>query len=194
MLPHGWQPTRLRRPWDSPGKNTGVGCHFLLQCTKVKSESEVAQSHLTLSNPMDCSAPWSPPNHSSQSSLSELIKMQTRLCFFSSIVSHCTWNKIQNFYQGFAWPNPSLPFPPHFLPSSLFFCAPAPQGLLLSVPRTCQALSHHSSSACIALSLHLEFWAPSHPHLDLDTNSLEASDPLFKQLPLPCMTFCWLPS
>ena len=45
------------RPWDSPGKNTGVGCHFLLQCRKVKSESEVAQSCLTLSDPMDCSLP-----------------------------------------------------------------------------------------------------------------------------------------
>ena len=54
-----WQPTRLPRPWDSPGKNTGVGCHFLLQCTKVKSESEVAQSCPTLSNPMDCSPPGS---------------------------------------------------------------------------------------------------------------------------------------
>ena len=51
------QPTRLRRAWDSPGKNTGVGCHFLLQCTKVKSESEVAQSCPTLSDPMDCSLP-----------------------------------------------------------------------------------------------------------------------------------------
>ena len=48
------------RPWDSPGKNTGVGCHFLLQCMKVKSESEVAQSCLTLSNPMDCSLPGPP--------------------------------------------------------------------------------------------------------------------------------------
>ena len=45
------------RPWDSPGKNTGVGCHFLLQCIKVKSESEVAQSSPTLSHPMDCSLP-----------------------------------------------------------------------------------------------------------------------------------------
>ena len=54
-----WQPTRLPRPWDSPGKNTGVGCHFLLQCMKVKSESEVAQSCPTLSNPMDCSPPGS---------------------------------------------------------------------------------------------------------------------------------------
>ena len=42
LQPHRWQPTRLPHPWDSPGKNTGVGCHFLLQCMKVKSESEVA--------------------------------------------------------------------------------------------------------------------------------------------------------
>ena len=49
-----WPPTRLPHPWDSPGKNTGVGCHFLLQCTKVKSEIEVAESCLTLRDPMDC--------------------------------------------------------------------------------------------------------------------------------------------
>ena len=54
---HSWQPTRLLRPWDSPSKNTGVGCHFLLQCMKVKSECEVAQSCPTLRNPMDCSLP-----------------------------------------------------------------------------------------------------------------------------------------
>ena len=59
MQPHRQQPTRLHRPWDSPGKNTGVGCHFLLQCIKVKSESEVAQSRPTLSDPMDCSLPGS---------------------------------------------------------------------------------------------------------------------------------------
>ena len=53
------QPTRLPRPWDSPGQNTGVGCHFLLQCMKLKSESEVAQSCPTLSDPMDCSPPGS---------------------------------------------------------------------------------------------------------------------------------------
>ena len=57
--PHRWQPTRLPCPWDSPGQNTGVGCHFLLQCVKVKSESEVAQSCPTLSNPMDCGPPGS---------------------------------------------------------------------------------------------------------------------------------------
>ena len=52
-------PTPNPSPWDSPGKNTGVGCHFLLQCMKVKSESEVAQSCLTLREPMDCSLPGS---------------------------------------------------------------------------------------------------------------------------------------
>ena len=59
VWPHRRQPTRLPHPWDSPDKNTGVGCHFLLQCRKVKSESEVAQSCLTLSDPMDCSLPGS---------------------------------------------------------------------------------------------------------------------------------------
>ena len=57
VRPHRRQPTRLRRPWDSLGKNTGVGCHFLLQCMKMKSESEVAQSCPTPSNPMDCGLP-----------------------------------------------------------------------------------------------------------------------------------------
>ena len=59
VRPHRRQPTRLLCPWDSPGKNTGVGCHFLLQCMKVKSENEFAQSCLTLSNLMDCSLPGS---------------------------------------------------------------------------------------------------------------------------------------
>ena len=57
VRPHWWHPSRLPRPWDSPGRNTGVGCHFLLRCMKVKSESEVAQPCPTLSDPMDCSPP-----------------------------------------------------------------------------------------------------------------------------------------
>ena len=60
VRPHRRKPTRLSHPWDSPGKNTGLGCHFLLQCMKVKSESEVAQSCPTLLDPMD----WSPPGSS----------------------------------------------------------------------------------------------------------------------------------
>ena len=59
VRPHRRQPTRLPRPWDSPGKNTGVGCHFLLQSMKEKSQSEVAQSCPTLRDPMDCSSPGS---------------------------------------------------------------------------------------------------------------------------------------
>ena len=55
VRPHRGQPTRLPRPWDSPAKNTGVGCHFFLQCMKVKSESEVTQLCPTLSDSMDCS-------------------------------------------------------------------------------------------------------------------------------------------
>ena len=57
VWPHRRQPTRLPHPWDSLGKNTGVSCHFLPQCMKVKSEREVAQLCPTLSNPMDCSPP-----------------------------------------------------------------------------------------------------------------------------------------
>ena len=59
VRPHRRQPTRLPCPWGSPGKNTGVGCHFLLQCMRVKSETEVAQSCPIPSDPMDCSLPGS---------------------------------------------------------------------------------------------------------------------------------------
>ena len=59
LRPQRGQPTRLPRPWDSPGKNTGVGCHFLLQCMKVKRESEVAQPCPTPCDLMDCNLPGS---------------------------------------------------------------------------------------------------------------------------------------
>jgi len=73
LRPHRQQPTRLPRPWDSPGKNTGLGCHFLLQCMKVKSQSEVAQSQScpTLSDPMDCSPPGSSIHGISQATVLE---------------------------------------------------------------------------------------------------------------------------
>ena len=61
VWPHRWQPTRLPLPWDSPGKNTGVGWHLLHQCRRVKSESEVTQSCPTLHEPMDCCLPDPPP-------------------------------------------------------------------------------------------------------------------------------------
>ena len=59
--PHKWQPTRLPHPWDSPGKNTGVGCHFLLQCMKVKGEGEIAQSCQLLATPRTAAYQAPPP-------------------------------------------------------------------------------------------------------------------------------------
>ena len=71
VWPHRRQPTRLLCPWHSPGKNTGVGCHFLLHCMKVKSESEVAQSCPTLSDPVDCSLPGFPAHRTFQARVLE---------------------------------------------------------------------------------------------------------------------------
>ena len=88
VRPHRRQPTRLCHPWDSPGKNTGVGCHFLLQCMKVKSESEVAHSCPTLCDPMDCSLLQAPLSmgfsrqeyYMSLSKLRELVKDRDAWC------------------------------------------------------------------------------------------------------------------
>ena len=77
---HRRQPTRLPRPWDSPGKNTGVGCHFLLQCMKVKSESEVAQWCPTLHDPMDCSPPGSSIHGILQARVLEWGAVDTNCC------------------------------------------------------------------------------------------------------------------
>ena len=91
VRPHREQPTRLPRPWDSPGKNTGVGCHFLLQCMKVKSESEVTQSCPTLSDPMDCSPPGSSIHGIFQARVLEwgAIVRWIQLCSSLSILWHC---------------------------------------------------------------------------------------------------------
>ena len=80
VRPRRQQPTRLLRPWDSPGKNAGVGCHFLLQCMKVKSESEVAQSCLTLCDPMDCSLPGSSSHGSFQARVLEWVAIAFSNC------------------------------------------------------------------------------------------------------------------
>src|SRR5574337_493432 len=85
---HRRQPTRLPHPWDSPGKNTGVGCHFLLQCMKVKNESEAAQSCLTLRDPMDCSLPGSSIHGIFQARVVEwgAIAFSGRICSISLIL------------------------------------------------------------------------------------------------------------
>ena len=87
VQPHRWPPTRLPRPWDSPGKDTAVGCHFLLQCMKVKSES-VAQSCPSLLDPMDCSLPGSSvhgifPGKSTEVGRHCLLQLNTRNIFIT---------------------------------------------------------------------------------------------------------------
>ena len=87
---HGLQPTRLHRPWDSPGKNTGVGCHFLLQCIKMKSEREVTQSCLTLSNPMDCSLPGSTVHRILQTRILEWVAISfSNACMHAKPLQSC---------------------------------------------------------------------------------------------------------
>ena len=90
VRPQRQQPTRLPHPWDSPGSNTGVGCHFLLQCMKVKSESEVAQSRPTFSDPMDCSPPGSSVHGIFQARVLEWVA----IAFSMSPSSHMKLNSI----------------------------------------------------------------------------------------------------
>ena len=89
------------RPWDSPGKNTGVGCHFLLQCTKVKSESEVTQSCLTLSDPMDCSLPGSSTHGIFQARVLEWGAIAFSECLFRTVqkTPHFLYVRVQFWYQ-----------------------------------------------------------------------------------------------
>ena len=100
VRPHRRQPTRLPRPWDSPGKNTGVGSHFLLQCMKVKSESEVAQSCPTFHNPMDCSPPGSSLHGIFQARVLEWGALSQDLFFlpfFCSLLSSLSLENYPNF-------------------------------------------------------------------------------------------------
>ena len=111
VRPHRWQPTRLPLPWDSPGKNTGVGCHFLLQCMKVKGESEVAQPCLTLCDPMDCSLPGSSIHGIFQArvlewgaiAFPEINVLQTNNSIFKYTAHRNFHSSINENTQGFYW-------------------------------------------------------------------------------------------
>ena len=101
VWPHRRQPTRLPCPWDSPGKNIGVDCHFFLQCMKVKSESEVAQLCPTLSDPMDCSLPSSSVHGIFQARVLEWVAIAFSIIYiyiytYTQIYSptrlQCLWN------------------------------------------------------------------------------------------------------
>ena len=116
LRPHRQQPTRLPSPWDSPGKNAGVGFHFLLQCMKVKRESKVAQSCPTLSDPTDCSQPGSSVHGIFQARVLEwgaiafsdphidCLTLEKCLCV-------CKWGSI--FWKHFIWGEKWATFYPH---------------------------------------------------------------------------------
>ena len=95
VWPQRRQPTRLPRPWDSPGKNTGVGCHFLLQCMKVKSESEVALSCPTLRDPMDCSLPGYSVHGNFQARLLEWVAIAFSDLALDRYIFKSTWKGIE---------------------------------------------------------------------------------------------------
>ena len=114
VRPQRWQPIRLPCPWDSPGKNTGLGCHFLIQFMKGKSESEVTQSCLTPSDPMDCSLPGSSIHGILQASVLEWVAIacwrekkkkqsfnivnQTIVCIFQIFQSFLYYWYLRNLY------------------------------------------------------------------------------------------------
>ena len=113
-------PTRLCHLRDSPGKNIGVGCHFLLQCMKVKSESEVAQSCLTLSDPMDCSPPGSSIHGIFQARVLECVAIAFFLDGYTFPFFFCL--SLLFFSQLFARPPQMAIFPfLYFFPLGMFF-------------------------------------------------------------------------
>ena len=147
VRPHRRQPTRLLRPWDSPGKNTGVGCHFLLQCIKMKSESEVAQSCPTLSDPTDCTLPGSCVHGILQARVLEWVAIA-----FSNI---CTINSLL-FSQSVSHSVVSDSLQPHGLQHARLPCpSPTPGLAQTHVHRVSDAIqpSHPLSSPSPAFNL-----------------------------------------
>ena len=124
VRPHRQQPTRLPHPWDSLGKNTGVDCHFLLQCMKVKSKSEVAQSCPTLNDPMDCSLPGS--------SIHEIF--QARVLEWGAIAPSLVVSKSRNdvFFSGVQAQKFKVLYPWHL--TFLYTLHPIHQEIMLTLP------------------------------------------------------------
>ena len=124
VQPQRRQPTRLPCPWDSPGKNTGVGCHCLLQGMKVKSESEVVQSCPTLSDPMDCSLPGSSIHGIFQARVLEWGAIALLFSFgvsgFLYLVCTLGYEALVIFLTFSQTPTVDMRFPP-FLPSHRFY-------------------------------------------------------------------------
>ena len=143
MLPHRWQPTRLPCPWDSPGKNTGVGCHFPLQYMKAKSESEVAQSCPTLSDPTDCGPPGSSVHGIFQARVLE-------------------WGTIEVLVNVMLLNRPETIFPlPHPVPGKIVLyktnlCCQKDRGPLFQ-QKYCLPISFFHSAGCLSILLIVSF-------------------------------------
>ena len=108
VRPHRWQPTRLHCPWDSPGKNTGVGCHFLLQCMKVKRESEVAQSCLTQQphglKPTRLLYPWDFPGKSTEVGCHCLLRNTlSMILILLNLLKFILWARIRSILAYVLW-------------------------------------------------------------------------------------------
>ena len=158
VQPHRRQPTRLLCPWDSLGKNTGVGCHFLLQWSKVKSESEVAQSGPTLwphgLQPTRLLRPWDFPGKSTGGGFH--FPLQPDVCCSETV----SWAK-QDFtaflikYSHYNNRTPDLKLPSHLLPLlglTLFLGLPD-SASLIQLPRK-QLLSHRIHEKIILNTIH----------------------------------------
>ena len=109
MRPRRRQPTRFPCPWDFPGKNTEVGCRFYLQCMKVKSKSEIAQSCSTLSDPMDCSLPGSSAHGIFHARVLEWVAIALSK---SNLIAECYFYKLFRaiFKKNKSPPNPDLKY------------------------------------------------------------------------------------
>ena len=186
MRPHRRQLTRLPHHWDPPGKNTGVGCHFLLQCMKVKSEREVAHSCLALSNPMDCSLTGSSIHRILQARILEWsaiafsvkISLVFPILLFSSISLHWSLRKaflsLLAILWNFAFTCLYLSFSPSLFTSLLYtaICKASPDShfaflhffsmgmILIPVSCTMSLTSVHSSSGTLLSILFLSCSAP----------------------------------
>ena len=173
VRPHELQPTRLLSPWDSPGKNTGAGCHFLLQYMKVESESEVAQSCPTLSNPMDCSLPGSSIHGIFQATVLEWGAIAFSQIFTLKISN--SWDKmIESLCSNF-WFKPMLIFTfGLFITHSVQFSMVAQ-----SCPTPCDPMNCSTPG----LSVHHQLPESTETHVHWVGDAIQPSHPLFSPSP-----------
>ena len=170
VRPHRRQPIRLPHPWDSPGKNTGVGCHFLLQCMKVKSESEVAQSCLTLSDPMDCNLLGSSVHGILQA---RVLEWGAFAFSMSPLMIH------QRYFSFLSWCL-AFPFDTFFEFPSLFIL---PICFFMSVTQLCPTLCEPMNCSTPGLPVHHQLLEFTQTHVHQVGDTIQPSHPLSSPSP-----------